>query len=62
MTHSLSPQAKALLWAALILTSAFIMSAVDMDSSASFGVIAGLTGAAWASLQSEAGCSRGCLQ
>ncbi len=62
MTHSLSAPTKALLWAVLILASAFAMSALDVDSSASFGVIAGLTGAAWASLQSEAGCSRGCLQ
>lgn len=53
---------KALIWAAAIIAAAVFMHAQGMSDSASFGVIAGLSGAAWGSLNSEVGCGRSCLQ
>ncbi|BDW81127.1 hypothetical protein MACH24_05650 [Erythrobacter sp. Dej080120_24] len=53
---------KALLWAAGIIAAAVFMQAQGMSDGASFGVIAGLSGAAWASLNAETGCGRSCLQ
>lgn len=53
---------KALLWAAGIIAAAVFMQAQGMSDGASFGVIAGLSGAAWGSLNTETGCGRGCLQ
>lgn len=53
---------KALLWAAIIISVALFMSAMDVSNGVSFGVIGGLTGAAWGSLQTEAACTKGCLQ
>ena len=53
---------KALLWAAVIIAAAIFMQAQGMNDGASFGVIAGLSGAAWASLNAETGCRRSCLQ
>ncbi|MGB3471726.1 MAG: hypothetical protein WBA51_12970 [Erythrobacter sp.] len=51
---------KALIWAAIIIAAALFASASDLSSGASFGIIAGLSGAAWGTLQSKAGCARGC--
>ncbi|WP_158094267.1 hypothetical protein [Erythrobacter donghaensis] len=53
---------KALIWAVAIIAAAFVMRALGMSDGASFAVIAGLTGAAWASLNSEKGCGRSCWQ
>ena len=53
---------KALLWAAVMMGSAIFMRTLGMSDNASLGVIAGLTGAAWGSLNSEMGCGRSCLQ
>ena len=53
---------KALLWAGIIITAAILLSGLDASKSASFGVITGLTGAAWGSLQSQSGCGRSCWQ
>ncbi|MEM7779608.1 MAG: hypothetical protein AAF697_04340 [Pseudomonadota bacterium] len=53
---------KALGWAALILALAFIMQTQDMSQSASFGVIAGLAGASWGSLNIDNPCGKGCLE
>ena len=53
---------KALLWAAGIIATAVFMQAQGMSDGASFGVIAGLSGAAWSSLNAETGCGRSCLQ
>jgi hypothetical protein len=53
---------KALLWAAGIIAAAVFMQGQGMSDGASFGVIAGLSGAAWASLNAETGCARNCLQ
>lgn len=53
---------KALLWAGIIIAAAFIMQAFGLSQGASFGIVGGLSGAAWGSLQSDAGCGRGCTQ
>lgn len=51
-----------LVWATVIITAALICAAQGMSDGASFGIIAGLTGAAWGALQSSSGCRRGCSQ
>ncbi|MFU7526967.1 hypothetical protein [Qipengyuania sp. ASV99] len=52
---------KALAWAGVILASAFVMQAQGMSDSASLGVVAGLSGAAMGSLNSDFSCGRRCL-
>jgi len=58
----MSNMAKALLWAGIIIGAAVFMQAQGMSDNASMGVVAGLTGAAWGSLNSNMGCGRSCLQ
>lgn len=58
----MSVRSKALLWAAIIIASALIMSTMGLSSGASFGVISGLSGAAWGTLQADGSCGRGCLE
>ncbi|MEL6876675.1 MAG: hypothetical protein AAGL68_01070 [Pseudomonadota bacterium] len=53
---------KALAWAGVIIIAAIVMNAQGMSDGASFGVIAGLSGAAWGSIHADAVCGRGCLQ
>ena len=53
-------QGKALIWAAFIIVAALAASASNMTDNASFALITGLTGAAWASIQSQTNCKRGC--
>lgn len=53
---------KALAWASIIIVAAIFSASQGLSDGASFGIIAGLSGAAWGSLQADAGCSRGCLQ
>ena len=53
---------KGLGWAAAILVAAYAMTFTDLSTGASFGVIAGLSGAALASLRTGGGCGRSCLQ
>ncbi len=53
---------KALIWAAVIIGAALAANANGLSDSASFGIVAGLTGAAWGSIQSRGGCGTGCLQ
>jgi hypothetical protein len=55
-------RAKALIWAAIIIGAAFIANAQGLSDGASYGLIAGLTGAAWGSLHSRNACGAGCLQ
>ena len=55
-------RAKALVWAAIILAAAFVANVQGLSESASFGLIAGLTGAAWGSIQTRSACRTGCLQ
>ena len=52
---------KALIWAVMIIVAALVASAYNLSDSASFGLIAGLSGAAWGSIQSETVCGRSCL-
>ena len=58
----MSVQIKALIWAAIILCAAVVMNVMNLSNGASIGVITGLSGAAWGSLQADSGCGRGCLQ
>ena len=58
----MSIQIKALIWATIILGVAFVANAQGLSDSASYGLIAGLTGAAWGSIQSRSVCGMGCLQ
>jgi len=52
---------KALLWAAIIIAAAITSVALGLNQGASFGIVGGLSGAAWGSLQSDLGCGRSCL-
>lgn len=56
------PVPHALLWAAIILIAALIMQSLNASDGASFGVIAGLSGAAWGALNSDALCTKGCFE
>ncbi len=60
----MSVTSKALLWAAIIIASALLASGMDINSSASFAVVSGLTGVAWLSVnsgrQASKACTRGC--
>ncbi|MEL7218916.1 MAG: hypothetical protein AAGK01_10855 [Pseudomonadota bacterium] len=49
-------------WVALILGVAIWTQSQGMSDSASFGVIAGLSGAAWGTMHSDLGCGRRCAQ
>ncbi len=53
---------KALLWAAIIIGAAIASVFVDLNQGARFGIIAGLSGAAWGTLHSDLGCARSCKQ
>ena len=50
-----------LAWAGIIILAAIISSGMGLSDGASFGVIAGLTGAAWGSIHSHTSCNAGCL-
>lgn len=52
----------ALAWACIIILVAFVMQSQGVSDPASAGIVFGLTGAAWGSLQSDTPCGRGCLQ
>ncbi len=53
---------KALIWAAAIIIAAVLAQGNGLTGGASFGIIGGLSGAAWGSLNSDMGCKRRCLQ
>lgn len=53
---------KALLWAAIIISVALIIAGLGLSTGASFGVVSGLSGAAWATLATGSTCTSGCLQ
>ena len=55
-------RAKALMWATIIIGTAFLANSQGLSDSVSFGLIMGLTGAAWASINSRSSCGTGCLQ
>ncbi len=52
----------AITWAAFMLGAAIWTQSQGMSDSASFGVVAGLSGAAIATLHSDLGCGRRCAQ
>ncbi len=52
---------KALLWAAAILVAAIVATATGLSDAASFGVIAGLSGAAVGSIYGGRSSRAGCL-
>ena len=55
-------RAKALIWAAIILGAAFVANAQGLSDGAAYGLIAGLSGAAWGTISSRSVCGSGCLQ
>jgi membrane protease YdiL (CAAX protease family) len=55
-------KSKALLWAALIIGAAIFARWHGLSDGASFGIVAGLSGAAWGTLYTRTPCGRGCLQ
>lgn len=60
--NQMNTNTKALLWAAIIIAAALMASGLDLSASASFGLISGLTGAAWGSVSaSSPTCAGGCL-
>lgn len=58
----MSTRAKALIWAAIIIGAAFVANAQGLNDGASYGLIAGLTGAAWGTIHSRSRRGMGCLQ
>ncbi len=52
---------KALLWAAAILFAAIMAKTSGLSDGASFGIIAGLSGAAWGAFNGGCSSSRKCL-
>ena len=52
----------ALVWALAILASALVSNAAGLSDNSSLALVAGLSGAAWASLQADTPCGRGCVQ
>ncbi|BDI59928.1 hypothetical protein [Qipengyuania nanhaisediminis] len=52
--------AKALIWAGAIIAAAIAARGSGLEDGASFGIIAGLSGAAWGSLFASRGCGRSC--
>ncbi|EAQ28668.1 hypothetical protein NAP1_13753 [Erythrobacter sp. NAP1] len=57
----MTEQSKSLLWAAIIIAAALVCLGIDLNTGASFGVISGLSGAAWGSLSSDFSCGRSCV-
>ncbi|MBD2843072.1 hypothetical protein [Erythrobacter rubeus] len=52
---------QSLIWAGAIIAAALFCVSNGVSDSASFGIVMGLSGAAWGSLQGEMGCGRRCL-
>lgn len=57
----MSIRTQALLWAAAIIAAALIANTYGLSDGASVGIISGLSGAAWGSLQMDSSCG-GCLR
>ena len=53
---------KALIWASIIIAAAIVSVMFGLNQGASMGIVGGLSGAAWGSLNSDITCARGCLQ
>ena len=52
----------ALIWAAIIILAAILVVGMNLNNSASFGILSGLSGAAWGSLVTHGACGKACLQ
>ena len=52
---------ESLVWAALILGVAFLLQANGVSSTASAGIVFGLSGAALGTLSSDGACAKRCL-
>lgn len=57
----MSKNVQALIWAFAMIAIALVCTSNGVSETASFGIVMGLSGAAWSSLQGEMGCGRGCL-
>jgi len=53
---------RSLAWAGVMIGVALVLQSQGASEPASAGVVFGLAGAAWGSLQSETPCGRRCLQ
>ncbi len=53
---------KPYVWAAAIILAATLCLSFGLNQGATFGVIGGLSGAAWGSMHADSACVRGCLQ
>lgn len=52
---------KSLIWAAIIIATAFYTNYLELSSGASFGITMGMVGAAYGSIQGKSGrCSKVC--
>ncbi|WP_379553268.1 hypothetical protein [Qipengyuania sp. DGS5-3] len=58
----MSIQSKALIWASIIIAAAFVANGQGLSDSASFGIIMGLTGAAYGSLYTRGSCQGACAK
>lgn len=58
----MNARTKALIWATIIIAAAFVAKSHGLSDGVSFSLIAGLSGAAWASISSRQACGSGCLQ
>ena len=57
----MSKTIQSLIWASAIVVAALACVSNGVSDAASFGIVMGLSGAAWGSLYSDMGCGRGCL-
>lgn len=52
---------KALIWAGIIIATAFYLNSIGLNQGASFGITSGLAGAAWGSIYGgRRRCTKGC--
>ncbi|WP_176273489.1 hypothetical protein [Altererythrobacter lutimaris] len=58
----MTTRSKAIIWASIIISASLICVGMGLNDGASFGVVAGLSSAAWASLSCGKGCRLGGMQ
>ena len=49
-------------WAATIILAATFCLSFGLNQGATFGIVGGLSGAAWGSMYGDSACARGCLE
>ncbi|WP_185960197.1 hypothetical protein [Erythrobacter insulae] len=57
----MTTQSKALLWASTIISAALLSVGLGFSDAASYGIVSGLSGAAFGHLYTGTNCLRGCL-